>query len=114
MTPADTPTPPSELLGQAPVALTVLDTKGRLVYYNPYAATILDRRPEYLGRDVRDLHQPASAAKITAILEAYASGQRREFSWRLQRDGRAFTVRVAPWLRDGQWLGVMHVAMVEQ
>ena len=104
--------PPAELLSQMPAALTILDQQGRLLYYSPYAPKILDRRPEYLGRDVRELHQPASAAKITAILEAYARGERREYTWTLERDGRLYGVRVAPWIRQDQWAGVLHVAML--
>lgn len=33
------------------VAVTIIDTKGTLLYYNKKAAKILDRRPEYIGKD---------------------------------------------------------------
>ncbi|MCF8033670.1 MAG: PAS domain-containing protein [Desulfarculaceae bacterium] len=112
MTKQPEPAPPSELLAQAPVALTVLDTQGRLLYYNPYAPTILDRQPAYLGRDVRELHNAASNAKIDAILDAYASGERREFGWVLERGGKRFAVRVRPWIKDGQWAGVLHAVVL--
>jgi DUF438 domain-containing protein len=112
MSPAPHPHPPGELPDQAPVALSVLDCQARLLYYNGYAPSILDRRPEYLGRDVRDFHQPASAARISEILAAYAQGQRREFAWTLERQGQRLAVRVAPWIRDGQWAGVLHAVML--
>ncbi|MCB2226133.1 MAG: PAS domain-containing protein [Desulfarculaceae bacterium] len=108
------PAPPVELLAQAPVALTVLDREARVLYYNPYAATILDRKPSYIGRDVRELHNPASNERIDAILAAYASGERGEFSWVLERGDKRFAVRVAPWMKDGEWAGVLHAVVVLQ
>ncbi len=99
-------------LEQAPVAITVLDPAGRVQFYNSYAATILDRRPEYLGRDVRSLHHPASQKKIDAILADYAAGGRREYCWRLKRGDLEFLVRVAPLMRDGKWSGLVHAVMV--
>jgi PAS domain-containing protein len=50
-----------EVLQQAAVAVTVLDLDGRIVFYNRYAPRILDRKPQYLGRDIRSFHQPEFA-----------------------------------------------------
>lgn len=100
------------LVSEMPAALTILDTEGRLVFYNAFAPRILDRKPEYLGRDIRDFHQPASAAKIGRILDEYRGGGRREYSWRLTRQDRTFQVRVLPWLEDGRWSGVLHLVML--
>ncbi len=47
-----------QVLGQAAVAVTVLDLEGRLLFYSQYAPQILDRKPAYLGREVGELHQP--------------------------------------------------------
>lgn len=99
-------------LDQAPVAITVLDTAGRLRFYNSYAATILDRRPEYLGRDIRDFHQPDSQKKIETILAGYAAGGRQEHSWRLAREEQEFLVRVAPLVINGRLKGLVHAVMV--
>ncbi len=101
-----------ELLDQVPVAVTALDRQGNIVFYNQYAASILDRKPEYLGRDIRDFHNPQSNAKIQAILDGYAQGGRQEHTWRLRRGERQFLVRVRPWLRGGEWLGLLHAVMV--
>ena len=34
------------------VAVTIIDTKGTLLYYNQYSAKILDRKPVYIGTDI--------------------------------------------------------------
>ena len=99
-------------VAEMPASLTILDTEGRLVFYNAYAPRILDRKPEYLGRDIREFHQPASAAKIGRILDAYRAGGREQYSWRLSRGSRNFQVRAIPWLEDGRWAGVLHLVML--
>lgn len=103
---------PTELLDQLPVAVTVLDRGGIIKYYNEHAPKILDRKPEYLGRDIREFHQPASNAKTDRIFAAYAQGGREEYCWRLKRGDQEFMVRVRPWLRGGQWAGLVHTVML--
>ena len=57
---------------QMPASLTILDAKGTILYYNQYAESIVDRKPEYIGRDVRDFHIAKSNQKLDRILEEYA------------------------------------------
>lgn len=104
--------PGGELLAQIPVAITVLDRQGNILFFNQYAAKVVDRKPEYLGRDIREFHQPGSNAKIEAMLEAYAQGGREEHAWRLRRGDLELQVRVSPWLRDGEWAGLVHAVML--
>ncbi|MFH1058181.1 MAG: alpha/beta fold hydrolase [Pseudomonadota bacterium] len=99
-------------LGRAAVCCTVLDLAGRLLFYSHHGPRILDRRPEYLGRDVRELHQPASAAKMSAILAAYAAGGQEEYTWQLGQAGKVFTVRVKPLMAGGENIGLVHVVML--
>ena len=101
-----------QVLGQAAVCNTVLDLEGRLLFYSHYGPKILDRKPDYLGRDVGELHQPASRARLAAILAAYRAGERREFAWKLPRGEKTFAVRVAPLALAGQILGLIHTAML--
>ena len=103
---------PAELLDQLPVAVTVLDREGIIKYYNEHAPQVVDRKPEYLGRDIREFHQPASNAKMERIFAAYAQGGREEYCWRLKRGDKEFMVRVRPWLVDGQWAGLVHTVML--
>lgn len=98
-------------LSQMPTAVTVLDTEGRLLFYNDRAPGMLDRRPEYLGLPVQGHHrQAASVAKVEAILAGYRDGQRQEHAWFFQRQGKTLVVRVAPWVEDGQLKGLIHTA----
>jgi DUF438 domain-containing protein len=98
-------------LAQMPVAVTVLDPAGRLLFYNDHAPSLLDRRPEYLGLPVQGHHkQQASVEKVEAILAAYRDGQRQEHAWFFQRQGKTLAVRVAPWVVEGQLKGLIHTA----
>lgn len=112
VSPAQDGIPAGELMDQAPVAVTALDRRGIIVFFNQYAGRIVDRKPEYLGRDIRDFHKPESNAKVDAILAAYAQGGREEYCWRLKRGDKEFMVRVAPWLKGGQWAGLVHTVML--
>ena len=104
--------PVRELLDQSPVAVTALDRQGNIVFFNQYATNIVDRKPEYLGRDIREFHQPASNDKVDAILKSYAQGGCEEHSWRLTRGDKEFMVRVRPWLQEGRWAGLVHTVML--
>ena len=42
------------------VAVTITDTKGIVLYYNKHAAKILDRKPEYIGKDSHSHHKKAA------------------------------------------------------
>ncbi len=103
---------PELLLNQVPVAITVLDLEGRIVFYNQYAPRILDRQPHYLGQDIRRFHQPRSAAKIESFLRTYAEGGREEFSYQIERDGNRLAVRVAPLLEGERCLGLIQTVML--
>ena len=46
------------------VAVTIIDTKGTLLYYNPHSAKILDRKPEYIGADICSHHKKADSNKM--------------------------------------------------
>jgi hypothetical protein len=41
------------ILEQAGVGVTILDRHGTVMYYNKWASEHLDRKPEYIGNDVR-------------------------------------------------------------
>ncbi|MGD8982642.1 MAG: PAS domain-containing protein [Desulfobacteraceae bacterium] len=45
------------MLDQIAAAITVIDLEGCMLYYNEYSAQVLDRKPEYLGKNVRFCHE---------------------------------------------------------
>lgn len=92
-----------------PVALSLLDPQGNLVFYNGYAPNIINRSPGLLDKDVRDCHQKkASNDKIDAILAGFKAGETEEQTWQLVRDGVAYRVRVAPLIIEGQFRYLVH------
>ncbi len=101
------------VIGEMPVGLTLLDLEGRILYYNAYAAKVADRKPEYLGRDVRELHQPQSNDKIELILNEYKKGGKNEHHWQVIRDGLTVGVRVAPLVVGGRNVGLIHTIQVQ-
>lgn len=100
------------LLDTVPIAVTILDAAGNIVWFNDYATKILDRKPEYIGRDLRGFHNPKSMKKIGEILEAYNSGVDQEFAWQLKPKDKVFAVRVAPLAIEGGGIGLVHTVMV--
>ncbi|MFC1822057.1 hypothetical protein ACFL9T_05070 [Thermodesulfobacteriota bacterium] len=34
-------------------AVSIIDRKGTLLYYNRFSSEILDRKPDYIGNDIR-------------------------------------------------------------
>lgn len=90
------------ILDAVPVALTLIDLDGRMLYFNAYAAKILDRKPDYLGRDVRQCHRKAeSNAAIDRVLKAFREGSREEVRYDIVRKGRAMTVTLGPLYSNG-------------
>lgn len=100
------------LWDQVAAAVTVLDLDGTILFYNDYAPSILDRKPEYIGRDIRDLHNPASNAKIEAMLKTYKNGQAQEFCWKLTRNNQEYVIRLTPLMKDRRISGAVHIAML--
>ena len=100
------------LWDQVAAAITVLDLDGSILFYNAYAPRILDRKPEYIGRNVCGLHKPASAEKIRAMLASYRHGGAQEFSWRLKMEDKEYVVRLCPLMKGDNIAGAVHVAML--
>lgn len=98
---------------QMAVALTVIDLEARIVFFNDFATRILDRKPEYIGMDIRECHKvQASNDKIDKILDSYKNGSTEQHTWQLPRDGNLFAVRVAPLIMDGKPQGLVHTVML--
>lgn len=100
------------LWDQIAAAVTALDLEGIILFYNAYAPKILDRKPEYIGRDVYGLHKPESAKKIQIMLETYQKGQAREFVWQTRRGDNRYVIRLMPLMREGRIIGALHTAML--
>ena len=101
------------VMGEMPVGLTLIDLEGRLLFFNAYAARISDRKPEYIGQDIRKYHQSRSNDKIDLILKGYKQGGKEEHHWQVTRNGKVVGVRVAPLVVNGQNVGLIHTVQVQ-
>ena len=64
------------------VAVTIIDAKGTLLYYNQHSAKILDRKPEYIGTDIHSHHKQAeSNKKVDLMLREFEGGRKDPFHY---------------------------------
>jgi DUF438 domain-containing protein len=101
------------ILDALPVAVTITDLEGCILYFNKYSEQILDRKPEYLGRDIRRCHNETdSISKIDNILAEFKSDGCPEFYYEASREGTDFAVTVRPLKKEGQVLGCIHSVVI--
>lgn len=102
------------ILDTIPVGITLTDPDGRILYFNRYSAEILDRKPAYIGRDVRRCHNETdSISKIDHILAEFKRGGCSEFYYEATRGGTDFAVTVRPLKRQGRLLGCIHSVVIK-
>ena len=105
----DAPHQIQELLDQLPVGITLTDSQGRVLYYNPCDARLVDREPKLIGADVRACHQtPEAKRKIDDLLAQFSQGRQEPFVYRITRRGRVLEVNVTPVRRQGRFILLMH------
>lgn len=91
------------------VGVTIFDPKGTLLSYNQYAATILDRKPEYLGTDIRRHHKkPTTNEKFDFMLQKFAEGRTEPFYYEAKPYGQVILVTLLPIRKEGQFVGCVH------
>jgi len=88
------------------VAVTIIDTKGTLLYYNKQAAKILDRKPEYIGKDIHSHHKKATSNKqFDLMLHDFQKGRTEPFHYEAKPYGKTILVTLSPILEDGKFIG---------
>jgi sensor histidine kinase regulating citrate/malate metabolism len=88
------------------VAVTIIDTKGTLLYYNKHAAKILDRKPEYIGKDVYSHHMKAtSSEKLESMIQAFQKGRTEPFHYEARPYGKTILVALSPILENDKFIG---------
>ena len=84
------------------VAVTTIDANGSSLYYKPYAAEILDREPEYIGKDVHSHHQKsASNEKLDGMIEEFQAGRKETFRYEAKPYGEPLQVTLSPIKKGG-------------
>ena len=103
-----------QLVEQLPVGITVLDLDGRIRYFNPYSALIVDRRPELIDQDIRACHQKkTSIERIDRILNDLRSGRKKSVAYDTVRNGKTLSVTVSPFIEDGKLSGYIQSFVVK-
>jgi len=88
------------------VAVSIIDTKGTLLYYNEESARVLDRKPEYIGTDVRSHHKKAGTnKKFDLMLREFSAGRTEPFHYEAKPYGKVILVTLTPIIKDGQFVG---------
>ena len=88
------------------VAVTIIDTKGILLYYNKQAVKILDRKPEYIGKDVYSHHmKAASSERLESMIHAFQKGRREPFHYEATPYGKTIFVTLSPIVENDTLIG---------
>jgi len=96
----------ARVLDKVPAGITVIDKEGHILYYNEYCAKFVDRKPEYIGKNISFCHQkPESMVKIKQLLSDLNEGKQKEFYYEAQRGENKLSVTVTPFDVDGKQIG---------
>ncbi|MCG8619637.1 MAG: PAS domain-containing protein [Desulfobacterales bacterium] len=103
----------ANVLDVLPVGITIINPAGEILYYNDYCARYVDRKPEYIGRDIRHCHKKdKSIEKIDAVLERLRQGDIEEYHYKSVRNGKKLKVTVSPFIQDGECMGFIQSFIV--
>jgi DUF438 domain-containing protein len=88
------------------VAVTIIDTKGTLLYYNQHSVKILDRKPEYIETDIHSHHKNAdSNKKVDLMLKEFEEGRKDPFHYDAKPYGEIIFVTLSPIIKNGEFVG---------
>ncbi len=94
------------------VAVTIIDTKGILLYYNQHSAKILDRKPEYIGTDIYSHHKKSiSNYRVDKMLKDFAEGRREPFHYEAKPYGEVIRVTLSPIIKNYEFIGCIQVVI---
>jgi sensor histidine kinase regulating citrate/malate metabolism len=94
---------------------TIIDTKGTLLYYNKKAATILDRKPGYIGKDVYSHHtKPTSSKKLESMIQEFHKGRTEPFRYEANPYGKTILVTLSPILESDRFIGCVQLVQLEE
>ena len=103
------------IFDQIPVAITVIDLEGNILFYNQHSSRVLDRKPEHLGTDIRDCHQkPETNVKIDRMLNEFKTGRRDDFYYEDFRYGKDIAVTLSPFEVDGKLIGCIQSVIIKR
>ena len=96
------------------VAVTIIDTNGTLLYYNPHSTKILDRKPEYIGTDIHSHHKKANSNhKVDRMFKEFEAGRRDPFHYEAKPYGEIIFVTLSPIIKNGEFVGCVQTVRPE-
>ena len=96
------------------VAVTIIDEKGTLLYYNRHSAKILDRKPEYIGTDIHSHHKKTdSNQKVNRMLKRFEEGRKDPFHYAAKPYGKTIFVTVSPIIKNDKFVGCVQTARLK-
>jgi len=101
------------IMDNIPVAVTVADLEGMIMYFNDYAQQILDRKPEYIGTDIRLYHRESgSIVKIDRLIDDFKNRNRNWSSYEANRYGKHILVMFTPLEKDNRVIGIIQSVII--
>jgi sensor histidine kinase regulating citrate/malate metabolism len=103
------------ILEQAGVGVTILDRHGTVMYYNKWASEHLDRKPEYIGNDVRKRHRLAvTNPRFDAMLRLFEEGRVEPVRYVAMPYGKTtILVTVSPIRVNGELVGFSQIVLLK-
>src|SRR5262245_32868161 len=104
------------LIEHAGVGVTILDRKGRVIFYNQWAANRLDRKPEYIGKDVRKNHRrEITNPRFDAMLKLFEEGRTDPVHYVARPYGKTtILVTMSPIRVDGELVGYSQIFLMKE
>ena len=100
-------------MDRVPVAVTIIDGEGTLLFYNREAARILDRKPDYIGVDFRTHHRdPSTNEKINGMMSEFGRGRTEPFRYEASPYGKTILVTFSPIHVEGQFVGCVQLVKI--
>jgi len=104
-----------QILDKMPVAITGIDLEGNILFYNHYSSQVLDRKPEYLGTDIRNCHRkPETNDMINRMLAEFKAGRLDDFYYEAFRYGKNIAVTLSPFEVDGRPVGCIQSVTIKR
>ena len=96
------------------VAVSIIDPKGTLLYYNPQSAKILDRKPEYIGADIHSHHKKTdSNQKLDLMLKNFEEGRKDPFHYEAKPYGKTICVTLSPIIQNAKFVGCVQTVRLK-
>jgi transcriptional regulator with PAS, ATPase and Fis domain len=103
------------LLEQVGVGVTIVDRQGNVLYYNKWASEHLDRKPGYIGDDVRNRHRRAiTNPRFDAMIKLFEDGRTEPVRYVARPYGKTtILVTVSPIFVSDELVGFSQIVLLK-